>query len=96
MKTTGRSGAGSLPFGWASPRSRARRSIAPVAPEPQKTTTSWSLPFTARWIIWRACSLSAVVWAPVAEASVWVFAYRGRTRSRMKSSTKESERPEAV
>ena len=67
-----------------------------MAPAPQKTTTSWSPPFTALWTMSRACSLSAVVWKPVDEASVCVFAYNGRTRSRMKSSTNESDRPEAV
>ena len=70
--------------------------MAPVAPEPQKTTTSWSLPLTAAWMMLRASSLSAVVCRPVADASVWVFAYSGRTSSRMKSSTKDNARPDAV
>ena len=89
MKTTGRS---------ARSRSRTRTSlsIAPVAPEPQKITTSSAVPFTARWMTRRASSRSAVVCRPVADASVCVFAYSGSTRSRMKSSMNDSERPEAV
>ena len=70
--------------------------MAPVAPEPQNTTTSSAEPFTAAWMIRRASSRNAVVCRPVAEASVCVFAYRGRTRSRMKSSMNDSERPDAV
>ena len=89
MNTTGRSA-----------RSRSRRrtslSIAPVAPEPQKITTSSAVPLTARWMTRRASSRSAVVCRPVADASVCVFAYSGSTRSRMKSSMNDSERPEAV
>ena len=77
--------------------SRTSLSIAPVAPEPQKTTTSSSPPLTGavddRGGRPRA---GAVVWRPVADASVCVFAYSGSTRSRMKSSTKDSERPDAV
>jgi hypothetical protein len=48
-------------------------SIAPVAPEPQKTTASSAPPLTARWTMRRACSLSSVVLRPVAEASVCVL-----------------------
>ena len=46
MKTTGRSARGR-------PRSRRRTSlsIAPVAPEPQKTTMSSAVPFTAAWMM---------------------------------------------
>ena len=88
-KTTGRSRGSSR-------RIRTSRSIAAVAPEPQKMTTSSSPPPTARWITRRALSRSCVVRRPVAEASVWVFAYSGSTRSRMTSSMNASERPEAV
>jgi hypothetical protein len=49
-------------------------SMAPVEHEPQNSTTSSGPPFTARWMMRRASSRSAVVWSPVAEASVWVFA----------------------
>ena len=91
MKTTGRCGRGR-----ARSSRRTSLSIAPVVPEPQKMTTSSSPPLTARWMMRRASSRSAVVWRPVAEASVCVFAYSGRTRSRMKSSMNDSERPEAV
>ena len=71
-------------------------SIAPVTPDPQKTTTSSSPPLTDRWMIPRASSRSAVVWRPVADTSVCVLAYSGSTRSRMKSSMNESDLPEAV
>ena len=91
MKTTGRSARGR-----ARSRRRTSLSIAPVAPEPQKTTTSSAEPFTAAWMIRRASSRSAVVCRPVAEASVCVFPYSGRTRSRMKSSMNDNERPDAV
>ena len=77
-------------------RTRMSRSIAAVAPDPQKTTTSSSPPPTARWTIRRASSRRRVVCRPVAEASLWVFAYRGSTESRMTSSTKSRERPDAV
>ena len=43
---------------------RTSLSIAPVVPEPQKTTTSSSLPLTDRWMMRRASSRSAVVWPP--------------------------------
>ena len=76
--------------------SRTSLSIAPVEPEPQNTTTSSSPPLTARWITRRASSRSAVVCRPVADASVCVFAYSGRTRVRIVSSMNDSERPEAV
>ena len=69
---------------------------AAVAPDPQKITRSWSVPPTAWWITWRACSRSRVVWRPVPELSVWVLAYQGRTWSRMASSTKPRARPDAV
>jgi hypothetical protein len=71
-------------------------SIAPVVPAPQKTTTSSSPPPAERWMVARASSRIAVVWRPVADASVCVLPYSGSTRSRMKSSTKRSDRPEAV
>ena len=48
------------------------------------------------WMMARACSRSSVVRRPVAEASVCVLAYIGSTCSRMKSSMKPSERPDAV
>jgi hypothetical protein len=75
---------------------RMSLSMAPVAPEPQRTTMSSGPPLTASWMTARACSRSSVVHRPVAEASVWVLPYSGSTCSRMKSSTKPSERPEAV
>ena len=70
--------------------------MAPVAPEPQKITASSSPAFTARAMTQRASSRKAVVRRPVAEASVCVLAYVGSTWVRMKSSTKLSERPDAV
>ena len=44
----------------------------------------------------RASSRRRIVWRPVADDSVCVFAYSGSTSSRMKSSMKLSERPDAV
>lgn len=78
------------------PSTRTSRSTAPVTPVPQKTTTSPSPALTDRWIVRRACSRSAVVRRPVAVASVCVFAYVGSTRWRMKSSTNDRARPDAV
>ena len=75
---------------------RMSLSTAPVAPDPQKTTTSSGPPLTAPWMTARACSRSSVVRRPVADASVCVLAYIGSTCSRMKSSMKPSERPDAV
>jgi hypothetical protein len=49
---------------------RMSLSTAPVAPDPQKTTTSSGPPLTAPWMTARACSRSSVVRRPVAEASV--------------------------
>jgi len=69
---------------------------AAVAPDPQKMTRSSSVPPTASWIIRRASSRRRLVCSPVPELSVCVFAYRGSTASRMKSSMKSSDRPEAV
>jgi hypothetical protein len=69
---------------------------AVVAPEPQKMTTSSSVPPTASWTICRASSRSRPVARPVPELSVCVFAYRGSTCARIASSTKSSERPDAV
>ena len=43
---------------------RTSRSIAPVAPEPQKTTTSSTPPPTARWMTPRASSRKSVVCRP--------------------------------
>lgn len=71
-------------------------SMAPVEPEPVKMTTVSSSPPTASRITERASSRSEVVCAAVAEDSLWVLAYQGRTWSRMKSSTNETARPEAV
>ena len=73
-----------------------RRSIAAVLPEPTKMTAVESSPPTAARTISRASSRSLDVARPVPLASVWVFAYRGSTSSRTKSSTKVSARPEAV
>jgi hypothetical protein len=70
--------------------------IAPVQPEPVKTTTESSPPPTAVRMISLASSRSRVVCRPVPLDSVWVFAYPGSTRSRMKSSTNVSARPLAV
>ncbi len=105
MKTTGRSAAGMCDarlnrWSRSAGRRRLRISIslliAPVAPEPQKITTSSDEPPTERWMIRRASSRKRVVCRPVVEVSVWVLAYSGSTSSRMKSSMKPSERPEAV
>ena len=71
-------------------------SIAAVLPEPQKTTAVLSSPPIASRTIRRASSRSSVVCRPVALASVCVFAYRGSTSSRRKSSRKDSARPDAV
>jgi hypothetical protein len=48
--------------------------IAPVAPEPQKITTSSGPPPTAALMIARASSRKRVVCSPVPEVSVWVLA----------------------
>ncbi len=48
--------------------------IAAVAPEPQKITRSSSVPPTESRMSRRACSRSLVVYSPVPELSVWVFA----------------------
>ena len=69
---------------------------AAVAPEPQKITRWPAVPPTASWMIWRASSRSRLVARPVPELSVWVLAYRGSTCSRMVSSMKSSDRPDAV
>ena len=53
--------------------------MAPVAPVPQKMTTSRSPAFTDRAMTRRASSRSAVVRRPVADASVCVLAYIGST-----------------
>ena len=71
-------------------------SIAAVAPDPQKMTAVSSSAPAARRIVARASSRSREVASPVALASVWVLAYQGSTCSRMKSSTNDSARPEAV
>ena len=95
--TTGRGpGARLAPAGSRSSSMPTSLSTAAVAPDPQKITRSWSVPPTAWWMTWRACSRSRVVWRPVPELSVWVLAYRGSTWSRMASSTKPSARPDAV
>ena len=91
--TTGRTAGAS---GRRSPSRATSLLTAAVAPEPQNSTTSSAEAPTARWMVARACSRSRPVCDPVAEASVCVFAYIGRTRSRMKSSTNPSPRPEAV
>ena len=70
--------------------------IAAVDPEPQKITRSSAVPPTASRIISRASSRSLVVRSPVPELSVWVFAYHGSTASRIKSSMKSSDLPDAV
>ena len=104
-KTTGRSAAGirpaspyrsSSPAGIRSSRMPISLLTAAVAPDPQKMTRSSAVPPTASRMIRRASSRSRVVARPVPELSVWVFAYRGSTSSRMKSSMKSSDRPEAV
>jgi hypothetical protein len=71
-------------------------SIAPVEPEPVKITQVELSPPTALRMISRASSRSRLVCRPVPLDSVWVFAYRGRTSVRMKSSMKLSARPLAV
>ena len=72
------------------------RLIAAVEPDPQKITHVSSSPFTASTMIRRASSRSRVVCSPVPLDSVWVFAYRGSTSARMKSSMNDSARPLAV
>ena len=63
---------------WASRSARSSWPVslatAAVAPDPQKMTRSWSVPPTAWWMTWRACSRNRVVWRPVPELSVWVLA----------------------
>ena len=72
-------------------------SMAAVQPEPQKMTAVLVVAADAHpGRSLRASSRSRVVCSPVALASVWVLAYRGRTSSRMKSSMKDSARPDAV
>ena len=75
---------------------RTNLSIAPVEPDPVKMTTVSSSPPIARRMMSRASSRTRDVRRPVADASVCVFAYQGSISSRMKSSTKDSDRPEAV
>ncbi len=70
--------------------------MAAVEPAPVKITAVCSSPPTASRMIRRASSRSRVVCSPVPLASVWVFAYRGRTSVRMKSSMKSRLRPDAV
>ena len=74
-----------------------RRLIAPVIPAPVKIT-AWSsfVAPTASRMIARASSRKRVVCSPVPDDSVWVFAYSGRTASRIQSSTNVSARPLAV
>ena len=67
-----------------------------VAPEPQKITRWPAVPPAASWMIWRASSRSRLVARPGPEVLVWVLAYRGSTCSRMTSSMKSSDRPDAV
>ena len=83
MNTTGRWSAGMCRVRWwvssradgmRRPRIPISLVIAPVQPEPAKTTTVWSSPPTASWMIPRACSRSRVVWRPVPLDSVWVLA----------------------
>lgn len=70
--------------------------MAPVAPEPQKRTTSSGPQPVVRAMIRRASSRRREVCMPVPELSVWVLAYKGMTSCRMKSSMKVRERPLAV
>ena len=86
----------SSPAGIRSSRMPISLLTAAVAPDPQKKTRSSSVPPTASWIIRRASSRSQPVARPVPELSVCVFAYRGSTVSRMKSSMKSSDLPDAV
>lgn len=72
------------------------RSIAPVDPDPQNSTTCSSPAPTAARMISRASSRKPVVCRPVPELSVWVLPYRGSTAVRIRSSMKSSERPDAV
>jgi hypothetical protein len=100
MNTTGRWSGGIEPALACAAERRPRMptilSIAEVAPEPQNTTTVSSSPPTASRTIRRASSRSTVVCRPVPLDSVWVLAYAGSTRSRMKSSMNDNERPLAV
>jgi hypothetical protein len=101
-KTTGRRAGGSgSPVRYRSSAARSPSTptsllIAPVEPDPQKITTVSSSPPTAVRITSRASSRSRVVCSPVPLDSVCVFAYRGSTSHRMKSSRKPSARPDAV
>ena len=100
MKITGRSSGGSEPApaerGKRRPRIPTILSMADVAPDPQNTITVSSSPPTASRTIRRASSRRTVVCRPVPLDSVWVLAYPGSTRSRMKSSMNDNERPLAV
>ena len=73
------------------------RLIAAVEPDPQKMTAwrSGSPPTPSRTSR-RASSRKRVVWSPVPDDSVCVFAYSGSTASRMKSSMNVRLRPDAV
>ena len=93
MKTTGRWSAGMCSRRFhRSARSAGRRSwststrrlIAAVEPEPTKIT-AWRAgsPPTPSSTMRRASSRNRDVWSPVPDDSVWVFAYSGRTASRM-------------
>ena len=105
MNTTGRWSAGicavrcqrsSSADGMRSPSTPMSLSIAPVHPDPAKTTTVSASPCTASAMIRRASSRSRVVCSPVPLDSVWVLAYPGSTSSRMKSSMNVRARPDAV
>ena len=63
-------------------RSSTRMSLSIAAVRPSRRTRRRrpSPPLTARWMMRRASSRSAVVCRPVADASVCVLAYSGRTR----------------
>lgn len=83
MKTTGRSSgairsvsacASSSADGIRRPSTPTSLAIAPVQPDPAKSTTVSSSPPTAPRMIARASSRRRVVWSPVPLDSVCVFA----------------------
>ena len=83
MNTTGRSAGGMWSVRWwassstdetRSPSTPISFAIAPVHPEPAKSTTVSSSPPTASRMISRASSRSRVVCRPVPLDSVWVLA----------------------
>jgi len=83
-------------FDVQTPATRSQQAAAMVAGyTTMVNVSSVSALFIGLFIIYNSVQIS-VVRRPVAEASVWVLPYIGSTCSRMKSSMKPRERPDAV